>query len=39
MVPDPNLDKALCQEADQVLGSLDEFDYAQWGLPSIPSEQ
>lgn len=34
MVPDPNLDSSLCQEADQVLTSLDHFDYSHWGLPS-----
>ena len=38
MVPDPNLDKYLCQEADQVLASLNVFDYAHWGLPCMSSE-
>ncbi|KAG0565347.1 hypothetical protein KC19_8G184100 [Ceratodon purpureus] len=39
MVPDPNLATSLCQEADQVLASLNDFDYAHWGLPSMSSEQ
>jgi len=33
MVPDPNLDRALCEEADQVLDSLETFQPQQWGLP------
>ncbi|CAK9193449.1 unnamed protein product [Sphagnum troendelagicum] len=33
MVPDPNLDPSLCQEADEVLSSLLEFDPCSWGLP------
>ena len=37
MVPDPNLDPALCQEADQVLRSLEEFRPEQWGLPPFPA--
>lgn len=37
MVPDPNLDASLCQEADQVLTSLLEFDPTHWGLPPFSS--
>eukprot|EP00250_Pteridium_aquilinum_P005977 c15982_g1_i1 orf=167-868(-) len=33
MVPDPNLDCSLCVGADQVLGSLLDFDPSYWGLP------
>jgi len=35
MVPDPNLEKSLCQEADQVLTSLLELDPTHWGLPAF----
>ena len=35
MVPDPNLEKSLCQEADQVLMSLLELDPTHWGLPAF----
>lgn len=31
-VPDPIMDKSLFQEADQVIGSLNEFDGQQWNL-------
>ena len=34
-VPDPNLDRSACREADQVLGSLAEFDPAAWGFPQL----
>ncbi|MCO5595867.1 hypothetical protein L7F22_049918 [Adiantum nelumboides] len=33
MVPDPNLDRSLCLGADQILGSLLDFEPSFWGLP------
>lgn len=33
MVPDPNLDRILCEGADQILGSLLDFEPSYWGLP------
>mmetsp|Transcript_45204 Transcript_45204/g.114449 ORF Transcript_45204/g.114449 Transcript_45204/m.114449 type:complete len:108 (+) Transcript_45204:2-325(+) len=33
MVPDSQLDKSLIKEADVVLGSMEEFDPAHFGLP------
>ena len=33
MVPDANLSQDLWGGADQLLGSLEEFDPALWGLP------
>jgi pseudouridine-5'-monophosphatase len=36
MVPDPQLDRALCQQATAVLSSMEEFDPVQWGLPPFP---
>ncbi|CAA7408188.1 unnamed protein product [Spirodela intermedia] len=33
MVPDPRLDASYHEGADQVLGSLSDFDPAVWGLP------
>lgn len=33
LVPDPNLDVSKVLAAAAVLGSLDEFDPAAWGLP------
>lgn len=38
MVPDPNLDPALCGQADQVLRSLEDFRPEQWGLPPFPAD-
>jgi len=35
MVPDAKLDRALTSGADQVLGSLEEFNPAGWGLPDF----
>lgn len=35
MVPHAKLDRRLCKEADEVLGSLEEFDPAKWGLPAF----
>lgn len=35
MVPDPNLDRSLCAGADQILGSLLEFEPSIWGLPEF----
>jgi len=32
-VPDPAMDRDVFRDADQVLGSLDEFDPSAWGLP------
>ncbi|GAB4813072.1 hypothetical protein N2152v2_000118 [Parachlorella kessleri] len=37
-VPDPNLDKPLSEDADQVLGSLLEFRPEEWGLPPFVRE-
>ena len=37
-VPDPNLDLQTLKEADGVLRSLEEFEPAEWGLPSYPRE-
>lgn len=37
MVPDPNLDRKLCGEADQLLDSLEQFRPEQWGLPPFPA--
>jgi hypothetical protein len=34
MIPDSNLDRSLCGKASQVLGSMEEFDLAAWGLPA-----
>jgi hypothetical protein len=36
MVPDPNLDRALCGGADQLLESLEQFQPERWGLPPFP---
>lgn len=33
MVPHAKLDRSLCAGADEILGSLTEFDPAKWGLP------
>ncbi|GJN09708.1 hypothetical protein PR202_ga27738 [Eleusine coracana subsp. coracana] len=33
MVPDPRLDKSCQKGADQVLGSLQDFNPREWGLP------
>lgn len=33
MVPDQNLDKSLCHEANEVLNSLMDFVPSDWGLP------
>eukprot|EP00897_Mesotaenium_endlicherianum_P001482 jgi/Mesen1/1361/ME000013S00853 len=35
MVPDPELDRQLCQEADQIISSLNDFDPTHWGLPTF----
>lgn len=35
MVPDKRTDPQLCLKADCVLGSLQELDLSQWGLPPI----
>ncbi len=32
-VPDPNLDRTLVNQADQILNGLDEFSPKDWGLP------
>jgi pseudouridine-5'-monophosphatase len=32
-VPDPHLSREVVQAADQILGSLSEFDPSEWGLP------
>ena len=34
-VPDPQMDPALSQEADQILASLAEFRPEQWHLPEF----
>ncbi|EFN53572.1 hypothetical protein CHLNCDRAFT_25699 [Chlorella variabilis] len=39
MVPDPNLDRALCGGADLVLDSLEQFQPQAWGLPPFPAER
>jgi len=36
-VPDPHLDPKVLDGADQILGSLIEFDPAAWGLPPFKS--
>lgn len=36
-VPDANLDRSLCSQADQVLNSLLEFRPEEWGLPAFKS--
>lgn len=33
MIPDDNLDRKLCERADQVLHSMLDFDPGYWGLP------
>ncbi|CAI7767611.1 unnamed protein product [Closterium sp. NIES-54] len=38
MVPDPNVDAALCTNASLVLPSLLNFDPVPWGLPPFPAE-
>jgi pseudouridine-5'-monophosphatase len=35
-VPDPNMNRNEFHAADEVLGSLEEFDPAAWGLPPYP---
>jgi len=35
MVPDPNLDRALCQGADEIIGSIADWDPSKWGLPAF----
>jgi pseudouridine-5'-monophosphatase len=37
MVPDKRTDPQKCIKADRVLGSLEELNLAEWGLPSINS--
>ncbi|KAI5068295.1 hypothetical protein GOP47_0016640, partial [Adiantum capillus-veneris] len=37
MVPDPNLDRSLCEGADQILGSILDFEPSYWGLPEFQS--
>ncbi|CAN6448191.1 unnamed protein product [Victoria cruziana] len=39
MVPDPSLDAALQNEADQVLTSLLDFQPSDWGLPPFSDDQ
>lgn len=38
MVPDANLDPALCGEADACLASLQDFRPELWGLPPFPRD-
>lgn len=38
MVPDPKLDVSSHKEADQVLGSLLDFEPTEWGLPPFKEE-
>jgi pseudouridine-5'-monophosphatase len=33
-VPDPLMDRSLFEDADQILGSLHDFDPESWGLPA-----
>jgi beta-phosphoglucomutase-like phosphatase (HAD superfamily) len=35
MVPDANLDRAMCNGASLVLGSLEAFAPEEWGLPAF----
>ncbi|KAK9830894.1 hypothetical protein WJX81_002312 [Elliptochloris bilobata] len=37
MVPDPQLDAAEAAQADDVLGSLEDFQPERWGLPPFPA--
>ena len=37
MIPHPKLNRDLCQDADQVVDSLETFDPMEWGLPPITS--
>ena len=39
MVPDPRLDSSHHGVADQVLGSLLDFDPGYWGLPPFEKEE
>ncbi len=32
-IPDPNLDRGLFQQANQILESLSDFKPSEWGLP------
>lgn len=36
VIPDPMMDKTLCQTADQILPSLTVFQPELWGLPPFP---
>jgi len=38
MIPDPQLDKEKQKLADQVLGTMEEFNPTEWGLPSYDQE-
>ncbi len=38
MVPDGRTDPQKCLKADSVLGSLEELDLTEWGLPPISRE-
>lgn len=35
MVPDPNLDPALCEGAHEILASIADWDPSKWGLPAF----
>lgn len=35
MVPDPELNRGLTKEADEVLDSLSDFKPEAWGLPAL----
>eukprot|EP00877_Chromochloris_zofingiensis_P009476 jgi/Chrzof1/4782/Cz14g26080.t1 len=37
MVPDPNLDRSHCTQANKVLDSLERFQPQEWGLKPYPS--
>ena len=35
MVPDERTDRDKCKMADRVLGSLEDVDLSEWGLPVL----
>lgn len=38
MVPHPEIDRDLCQDADQVIDSLEKFNFGEWEVAPLAKQ-